>query len=852
MAETPKTPAPRRAASRSKRVLLTVVGSVVGLVVLVYLAAWLLLPKDWVEAEAMRMASKSQGATVRWKRLTPGLQGLSFGVKIEGMTVRMPAEGQGDPSLDGRIGEVFVRFKLLPLLLRRVEVDAARVHGAGIAMFERAKPPGEGGPKHERPAFSLQLPRLDFDRINLRSRDRFGSGYDVRGFAGHVDIQGSLEALRSARVEATGDSLFWKPSAQARFVRLPGPLHATATLEPRDRGARYEFTQGHIELGALTSELSGSFGKPPADGGAIPLALVVTGKPQELKSSDEAFRSLAPSSPAAWSTKASWTIRIGGTSEAMVQKGEANLQPLAIEAGPNRFSLDRVQATYATTADQKFTLEATGNGSGVSMATAASGSTAPGGGSHGTLHVSAPATRLNGLMPNTPVWTLGTLDVGAIFTLEPPAAPVVRWTITGKDLSGSVTGLQRPVTGLQFHIDGDQQTANVRSMTARVGSSAIALTGSVRQGKPLGTGTFRASMDRFVAEEWANPRAQEEKGKGKDAKTPPPAPPAIPLRAFDGMVTIGEVHSGNLTIRNLSTPIQFAADKLVAAPIQGDIGTGTITGKVEVKDVSRAPSYAVHFEMKRVPVREFVAGMLPLSLGLTGFANGQADIAGAGLPGLAAMNSITGALQGNVEEGKILETPTIGALRQALGSVNGPGSLDDLVFKSLRYSARIEKGRLVLHQVDGALGKDLMALAGSAGFDHTLDLDLLLRLAPGRVTASSALGRFANYARDEQGRLPIRVAITGTVTSPKISLKAESTMEAAGKGLAKDLFQRIMNGGNRPDTTRADTARAAARPESARADTSAHAARKAPAHADSTAPDPIRKAQEALEKIFKK
>ena len=846
MADMPK-PA---AASRGKRVLWIVLGSIVGLVVLVYLAAWLLLPKDFVESQAMKMASKSQGSTIRWKRMTTGLHGFSFGVKIEGMTIRMPAEGQGEPSLDGRIGEVIVRFRLLPLLFRRVEIDAAQVNGAGIAMYEREKPPGEGKKKEEKPSFALHLPKLQFDRVDVRSRDRFGSGYDLRGLSGSVDIDGNLDAFQSAKVEAKGDSLIWKPSAQGKAVPLPGPLHATARIESRDQGKRYEITQGHIEVGALTSELSGSFQKPAEGSDAMPLAIVITGASQDIKSSDAAFRALMPASPGSspvdWKTTASWKINIGGTSEAMVQNGEANLRPLSIEAGPNKFTLDRVQVRYGTTADQKFTMDATGAGSGVALAVAAAGSTAPGGGSKGDLHVSAPATRLNGLMPNTPVWTMGTLEVGATFALEPPAAPVVRWTITGKDLSGSVTGLQRPVTNLQFHIDGDQQTANVRSMTARVGSSNVSLTGAVKQGKPLGTGTFRASMDKFVAEEWADPKAAEQKGKAKESPKAAP-PPAIPLRSFDGLVTIGEVHSGNLTIRNLSAPIAFAADKLVAAPIQGDMGTGTLAGKVEMANVTKDPSYAVHFEMKRVPVREFVGGMMPLNLGLTGFATGQADISGAGLPGLAAMNTLTGALQGNVEEGKILETPTINALRSALGSVNGPGSLDDLVFKTLKYSAKIDKGRLVLDQVEGALGKDLMQLAGSAGFDKSLNLDLLLKLAPGRIQTSTALGQFANYARDDQGRLPIKVAITGTVTNPKVSLKAASTMEAAGKGLAKEIFENIM-GKNRPDTTGAATSKAGA--DTSHPDTTR--ATHKPARTDTTASEPLKKAQEALEKIFKK
>src|SRR5690349_16423226 len=166
MADTPKP-----AAAQGKRTLWIVLGSIVGLVVVVYLAAWLLLPKDFIESQAMKMASKTQGATIRWKRMTTGLHGFSFGVKIEGMTVRMPAEGQGDPSLDGRIGEVFVRFRLLPLLFRKVEIDAAQVNGAGIAMYERPKPPGGGQKKEEKPSFALHLPKLDFSGVDVRSRD---------------------------------------------------------------------------------------------------------------------------------------------------------------------------------------------------------------------------------------------------------------------------------------------------------------------------------------------------------------------------------------------------------------------------------------------------------------------------------------------------------------------------------------------------------------------------------------------------------------------------------------------------------------------------------------------------------
>ena len=120
--------------SPGRRKLLLVAGSLVALVLVVYAAAYFLIPKDFVQTQAMRMASRMQGGTVRWQRLETGFQGLSLGARLTGVTFRMPAEKDGAARLQARVEEVFVSFHILPLLLRRVEVKEARVSGAGIAV----------------------------------------------------------------------------------------------------------------------------------------------------------------------------------------------------------------------------------------------------------------------------------------------------------------------------------------------------------------------------------------------------------------------------------------------------------------------------------------------------------------------------------------------------------------------------------------------------------------------------------------------------------------------------------------------------------------------------------------------
>src|SRR2546422_2404907 len=122
----------------------------------------------------------------------------------------------GEARLEARAREIFVSFRLLPLLARRVEISAARLSGAGIALTDRGAPPAAA---HEsRPAkaagIALILPRLDFDGVDVRTRDLLGSGIDLRRISGRTEFDGSLDRPRAIRVVARCESLFWKPSAR--------------------------------------------------------------------------------------------------------------------------------------------------------------------------------------------------------------------------------------------------------------------------------------------------------------------------------------------------------------------------------------------------------------------------------------------------------------------------------------------------------------------------------------------------------------------------------------------------------------------------------------------------------------
>lgn len=823
------------------RIGLIIAGSLVGLLAVTILAAWFLMPKDWIDQEARRQAARMEGATVRWTSLRPGLSWFTLGVRIEGLYVRQPAENQGDARLEARVQEIFVSFRLLPLLARRVEIAAARVSGAGIAMTDHGELPpplGGGATPAGGAGLALILPRLDFDGIDIRTRDPLGGGLDLRHVTGHAEFDGSLDRPRALRIEARSESLYWKPSAREARVALPAPLGIDAAAEARESGAKLQVTRGLVTLGPLKSELGGEILLPANKGTEPQLALRLVGKPQSIRSSDEAFRQLAALTPASWNTTASWDVRIEGSAIAPIQNGQLAFRSLSVTSGSNAFALDQAAARWTVKADKTFTASAHASGAGLNLELDASGSTAPGGGTNGTMFVSGPAARLNGIVPDTPTWSSGDLECRASFSIRPPAPPQIHWNVKGKNLSGTVPGMARPVSRLGFEVDGDERVALIRSMNAVVGSTTASITGSIRAGKPLGTATIQATLDKFIAEEWAPPPPAKGSApaKGSGGTKGSAAPLPIPFQALDGTVSIGEVRSGTMTVRDLVVPVKLADGKLVAAPIRGKIGTGSLAGSLQFTDLATTPAYALDLDVQKAPAQDFLAGLLPIKFGFTGLASGVVHLTGRGLPGPAISDSLRGALQGTVEEGKILETPLIAGIRKALGLVSGGGGASgaELAFRTLTSSLRIDRGRLLLDRVKGELGKDLFEMTGSMGLDHSLDLSLLLRLAPERIKAGTALAEFARYASDKDGRLPVTVKVTGSALNPKISFKPAKTLEGAGSKLAEEIAKGLADRGRR-DTLRSDTTHTdTTRPDSTKAE------------------DPLQKGRDALKRIFGK
>jgi hypothetical protein len=570
-------------------------------------------------------------------------------------------------------------------------------------------------------------------------------------------------------------------------------------LDAKDGGRRLVVSEGSAVVGPLVSTISGEVRLPPAPAPAQ-LAIRVVGEPQTIRSSDPALRAFTSSSPASFSASVSWDVRIGGTARDVSNEGRLVLKPFSVSAQSNTFTMDQASVSWSSAADQTFVGRAEGFGGGVTFTAEARGVTRPGGEIRGTFYARAPAERLNGLTTNGPMWNSGDLECRGTFVSHPPAEVGLEYTVTGTGFSGTMPSVSRPIRRLTFAVSGTRTTAKVNSLEAVVGSSTANVTGEMSLG-PVPGGKFDVKIDRLVADEWT--------GGSSTGMSLEPAGGAGESKPKLGVVVanmkIGELRNRGLVVHDVTVPVRFAQGKLVADPIQGTIGNGSVQGALDVAGVGASPTFTLHLNLKGVPVEDLVSGLLPVRLPVSGSLSDVIDLRGSGYPGPEAAATMSGTVAGTIERGLLRQSPALKQLREALGG----SSPSEVPFQAIAHSARIQGGKLLLDKVSGDLGHDLFTITGALGFDQTLDLNALIRLAPSRVEGSTFLAQLASYGKDAEGRVPIEVRITGSALAPKVSVQPAKLIQTATKGFVANELGKLLSGGGRAgrkapaETTRA-------------------------------------------------
>jgi hypothetical protein len=353
-------------------------------------------------------------------------------------------------------------------------------------------------------------------------------------------------------------------------------------------------------------------------------------------------------------------------------------------------------------------------------------------------------------------------------------------TIKGKSLP-------HPLAIQQASLTLAPQHAQLKSFTGTVGSSDIQASGSldnllgfVLQSDTLrGTATMRSN--RFNLDEW--------KTGGGDLQIIP-VPPKIDF-ALDA--TVAELNYEKLKMNNARGRLRIkdqraTLENFTTSTLGGQIG---VTGWYQTTTPTK-PAFDVAYRMNKVDIPSAfqafttVQALAPVAKYATGTVNTDAHLTGTlGKNMMPLLPTLNG--DGTIETSQLTlhDFPAM----QKIADATKLQFLKDPTLQPLKASFHIQDGRLTVKPFDVKVGGVTMTVAGSNGFDQSLQYTLGLRVPRSMLGgANDALAGLESKAGSAginlaaAPEIPLAVQIGGTVTSPSVKVDVSTVASSLTTG----------------------------------------------------------------------
>ena len=399
-----------------------------------------------------------------------------------------------------------------------------------------------------------------------------------------------------------------------------------------------------------------------------------------------------------------------------------------------------------------------------------------------------------------------------------------RGTINVSNLALESADLPHPLAIDEASLQLTPQHADLRSLSGRIGTSDLRLSGSLDnvvpfalRGDPLrGSATFASRH--FNLDEWQS---------SNDTLEIIPVPGNID---FTLQATAAELVYGKLTMTDARGGLRVkdrrvTLDDFTMRTLGGEIG---VSGFYETTNLVR-PTFDVNLRMKAVdipsafaalttvqqlaPIAKYAQGNVSTDLHLSGPLGKNMVPVFTVLDGKGALRTSLVALQGFPVFAKLADALKVERFRNP--------TLD-----SVRASIQIHDGRVQVNPFDVRVAQSMMRVSGSHGIDQTLQYTLGLRMPRSELGSGAnqviagLISRAGKTGIDLQAAdtIGLDVRIGGTMTSPTIQTNLGEVVASAG--------QSVKQAAQEAATAKVDSLKA-------RADSAAdEARRKAKAEAD--------------------
>jgi hypothetical protein len=368
-------------------------------------------------------------------------------------------------------------------------------------------------------------------------------------------------------------------------------------------------------------------------------------------------------------------------------------------------------------------------------------------------------------------------------------------TVSARNLAVRSAALKQPIAVQEATLALAPKRAELRSLTATLGSSDLRGSGFVENllGYMLRNEDLRGSAtlasNRFVLDEWKS-------DTGSLSAIPVPKGLDLTLDATAKELLYGKIRMSDARGRLRVKDERLTLDSFTVNTLGGSIGvTGfyetthpakpTFDVGLKIASLDIPSAFATFTTVQKIaPIAQYARGSFSTQMRLNG-------------PLSQDMTPVFAALSGNgALQTTQLELKNVPALQKIVDKTKLT-FLTENAIRSFKSQFAIENGRFKVQPFTVPIGGTTMTVSGSNGFDQTLDYTLQLRIPRSMIpdAASQALAGLASKAAAvglnlaTAPEIPLGIRLTGKVGDPTVGTTLGSTAGSAAQAAGQQLQQ---------------------------------------------------------------
>jgi len=269
--------------------------------------------------------------------------------------------------------------------------------------------------------------------------------------------------------------------------------------------------------------------------------------------------------------------------------------------------------------------------------------------------------------------------------------------------------------------------------------------------------------------------------------------PAIPMidMIADGTIRVDTAIYFDVPFTAFTCQAHFEDFVLTLSEAQGRAYGGSLTGKATVDYTDwNKPAFVIESKADDIEINDFLTDFT----GFGGHVYGKFDLtgtfAGKGEEVVDIVQSLTAKGNGLMTDGRFAGISVISALA---GQAGLKGITDSGPIKDLAGNFWIEQGRLFTDNLNFSSAGTKYGLAGSVGFDGSLDYHIQVDLPKGKG-GNDVLSTLGNLLSGDQGGVTLNLKLGGTYSQPLIQLDSKQNQEAFKRNLqskARGLLDKL-------------------------------------------------------------